>query len=38
MPPIANSSAGGMHSDESLPLPGGTGGLSPVMGTYLEVQ
>jgi Tfp pilus assembly protein PilX len=34
---INNSSTGGMHSDESLPAPGGTGSYSPIQSTYLEV-
>ena len=34
---IVNSSSGGMHSDESLPAPGGSGPFSPVQGSYIEV-
>ena len=34
---IINSSSGGMHTDESLPAPGGIGGCVPIQGTYLEV-
>jgi hypothetical protein len=34
---VNNSSTGGMHSDESLPAPGGTGSYSPVQTSYLEV-
>jgi hypothetical protein len=34
---INNSSSGGMHSDESLPSPGGTGSYSPIQTSYAEV-
>jgi hypothetical protein len=34
---LNNSSSGGMHSDESLPAPGGTGSYSPVQTSYAEV-
>ena len=34
---INNSSTGGMHTDESLPTPGGVGGCIPVRGTYIEL-
>jgi hypothetical protein len=34
---IVNTSTGGMHSDEALPLPGGAGGYAPDLGSYLEV-
>jgi Tfp pilus assembly protein PilX len=34
---LNNSSSGGMHSDESLPTPGGTGSYSAVQTSYAEV-
>jgi hypothetical protein len=34
---LNNSSTGGMHSDESLPAPGGTGSYSPIQTSYVEV-
>lgn len=34
---IVNSSTGGMHSDESLPNPGGSGPFAPIAGSYREI-
>jgi len=35
---ITNSSSGGMHSDESLPMPGGAGNYEPDLTTYAELK